>query len=205
MTGEPSGGHLDEATARTRRRWDRMAAGYDRRGDGMERWIIGDTRARLCEQARGRTLEIAVGTGRNLGHYREDAELTGIDLSPEMLAAARRRAAGLKRPLDLREGDAQKLPFDDGSFDTVVCTLSLCTIPDQRSAVAEMHRVLRPEGRLLLVDHIEYTRVPFRWIEHLRAAPRRRPLELVVEQGFAVERHDRLALGFVDRVVARRR
>lgn len=195
---------LDAATARVRQRWNRMAPLYDRCGPGAERWLIGDTRALLCGQARGDVLEIAVGTGRNLEHYPADTRITGLDLSPGMLAHARERAERLGIAVELREGDAQRLPFAAESFDTVVCTLSLCEIPDQRAAVAEMYRVLRPGGSALLVDHIEYARAPVRWIERLRSAPRSRPLDLVAEGGFTVERHDRLLLGFIDRVAARR-
>jgi ubiquinone/menaquinone biosynthesis C-methylase UbiE len=183
-----------------------MAAGYDR-GAGSERLLIGDTRARLCGQAHGRTLEVAVGTGLNLGLYADDVALTALDLSGGMLAVAADRAARLPLRVDLVQGDAEQLPFSGSAFDTVVCTLSLCAIPDQAAAVTEMHRVLRPGGHLLLVDHIEYARVPLRWVEWLRTrrhAARRRPLDIVVEAGFTIERHDRLALGFVDRVVARR-
>ncbi|WP_208113090.1 class I SAM-dependent methyltransferase [Actinorugispora endophytica] len=199
---------MDEHTERTREQWDRMSAGYDR-GAGAERWIIGDTRARLCGQARGRTLEVAVGTGRNLAFYPDDVELTAVDLSPGMLSKARAEAARLGRRVGLGEGDAQNLPFPDGSFDTVVCTLALCSIPDQAAGLAEMYRVLRPGGGLLIVDHIEYTRAPVRWIERRRgrrraAGPRRRPMDVAVEQGFVVDRHDRLALGFFDRVAAHR-
>jgi ubiquinone/menaquinone biosynthesis C-methylase UbiE len=182
-----------------------MAAGYDR-GAWIERFLIGDTRARMCGQARGRTLEVAIGTGLNLGLYPEDVELTGVDLSGGMLHVASARAADAHR-VALVQGDAQRLPFADAAFDTIVCTLALCAIPDQAAAVTEMDRVLAPGGRLLLVDHIEYTRVPMRWIERLRTrrqAPRHRPLDLVVEQGFQVDRHDRLTLGFVDRVAARK-
>ncbi|MBB4934226.1 ubiquinone/menaquinone biosynthesis C-methylase UbiE [Lipingzhangella halophila] len=204
MRNELGNGAPETPTERTRRRWNRMAQGYDRRGDRAERWLIGDTRAWLCGQATGRTLEVAVGTGRNLDFYRDEVALTGLDLSTEMLTVARRRATALDLRVDLKEGDSQALPFNDGDFDTVVCTLALCTIPNQRAAVNEMHRVLRPEGRLLLVDHVEYTRVPLRWVERLRAAPRTRPLDLVRENGFTVDHHDRLALGLVDRVVARR-
>jgi len=108
----------------------------------------------VCSRATGRVLEVAVGTGRNLGLYPPGVHLTGVDLSPAMLALARRRAADLGLDADLREGDAQALPFPDGSFDSVVCTLSLCAIPDDARAMAEMARVLRPGGRLLLLDHI---------------------------------------------------
>ncbi|MGI5121295.1 class I SAM-dependent methyltransferase [Marinactinospora thermotolerans] len=185
-----------------------MAAGYDR-GAGLERRFLGDSRGLLCGLARGRTLEIAVGTGRNLDRYPDGVEVTGLDLSPGMLARAARAAAGAGRRVDLREGDARRLPFPDASFDSVVCTLALCEIPDQATAVDEMYRVLRPGGALLLLDHVEYARMPLRLFERRRAArrgrpPRRRPVEVAVERGFAVERHDRLVLGFFDRVVARR-
>ena len=196
----------DERTERARREWDEMAAGYDR-GSWIEKFLIGDTRARLCGQARGRTLEVAIGTGLNLGLYPEDVALTGIDLSGGMLRIAATRAADVHHRVALVQGDAQRLPFDDATFDTIVCTLSLCAVPDQATVVAEMHRVLVPDGRLLLVDHIEYARVPMRWFERYRTrrhTPRRRPLDLVVAQGFHVDRHDRLTLGFVDRVAARK-
>jgi ubiquinone/menaquinone biosynthesis C-methylase UbiE len=97
---------------------------------------------------------VAVGTGRNLAIYPADVRLTGIDLSPRMLDRARDRAAALGRDVELRVADAQDLPFADEVFDTVVCTLGLCSIPDERAAVREMHRVLRPGGRLLLLEHV---------------------------------------------------
>ena len=92
--------------------------------------------------------------GRNLSFYPDGARLTGVDWSPAMLGIARERAAALGRDADLRQGDAQALEFPDGSFDTVLCALGLCAIPDDRRAVTEMARVLRPGGRLLLVDHV---------------------------------------------------
>ena len=112
----------------------------------------------VCARAEGEVLEIAVGTGRNLPHYPDDVRLTGIDSVPAMLDVARRRAVELGRPVDSRLGDGQALEFEDATFDTVVCTLSLCTIPDDRAAVAEVRRVLRPSGRFVLLEHV---RSPF--------------------------------------------
>ncbi len=123
-----------------RRRYDAVAGRYDRLIGVAERLLFGDGRRWVCAQARGEVLEIAVGTGRKLPCYPPGVRLTGIELGPAMLAIARRRAA------DLREGDAQALDFPDGRFDTVACTLGLCTIPDDRQAVAEAARVLRPGG-----------------------------------------------------------
>ncbi|WP_026122592.1 class I SAM-dependent methyltransferase [Nocardiopsis halotolerans] len=194
---------MDERTERVRGDWDRMSRGYDQ-GERLQRLVLGATRARLCGRARGRVLEVAVGTGHNLPYYPDGVEVTGVDLSPGMLARARARAAGLGGRVDLREGDAQDLAFGDGEFDTVVCALALCTIPDQYRALSEMRRVLRPGGLLLLVDHVEYTRWPFRLWEARKERPRRLPRSVAVEAGFTVDHHDRTALGFVERVVARR-
>lgn len=99
-----------------------------------------------CQKATGKTLEVAIGTALNLPHYPDDLELTGIDLSLEMLEFARERAAELGRMVDLREADAHRLPFENGSFDTAVCTYSLCNIPDPQRTVNEMKRVLKPGG-----------------------------------------------------------
>lgn len=193
----------DDATAQVRRRWERAAPRYDR-GAPLEGLVIADSRAWLCGRAQGRTLEVAAGTGRNLEHYNADVELTATDLSQRMLAEARTRARWLGRDVDFQEADAQRLPFSDRSFDNVVCALALCAIPDQRAGVAEMWRVLRPGGRLLIVDHVEYLRAPFRWREQRRPTPRSRPLALVRERGFVIDQDERLRWGLVERVAAHR-
>lgn len=204
---------LTEATNRVRRVWDKRASTYDRQMRLFERLLFGDGRDWVCSQARGEVLEVAVGTGRNLSFYPTSIRLTGIELSPVMLGIARRQAAALGHEVDLREGDAQALQFADESFDTVVCTLSLCNIPDDRKAVAEMKRVLRPGGRLLLLDHVPASSRLGRdvqWLleqltlrlegEHLL----RRPLEHVLAEGFEIERRERLKGGIVERISARK-
>jgi ubiquinone/menaquinone biosynthesis C-methylase UbiE len=109
---------------------DKQAPTYDRQMGFFERILFAGGREWVCERARGDVLEIAVGTGRNLSHYQGDVRLTGVELSAEMLAIAQRRAHDLGREVDLRQGDARQLEFDNSSFDTVVCTLGLCTILD---------------------------------------------------------------------------
>ena len=197
---------------RMRRHWDRQSAGYDQKMDRAER-LFGDTRTWVCGQATGQVLEVAVGTGLNLGHYPEDATLTGMDLSPAMLDVARRRAAELGRDVDLRVGDAQRLEFEDASFDTVVCTFGLCAVPDDGGAVDEMVRVLRPGGLLLLADHVVSTSAPIRLLQaaielySVRVDNeyfRRRPIEHVMAAGLAILRHDRFRRGIVERVTARK-
>ena len=155
---------------------------------------------------------VAIGTALNLPYYAKDVRLTGLDISPEMLTVARRRAAEARRDIDLREGDAHSLPFEEGSFDAVVCTYSLCNIPDPLLAVNEMKRVLKPGGRLILVDHIRAAMKPVFWlqkgIEFFSARlegehATRRPLEQVKSAGLEVVERQRLApAGVVERLVA---
>jgi ubiquinone/menaquinone biosynthesis C-methylase UbiE len=196
---------------RLRGLWERYAPRYDRDMGLFERLQFGGGRAWVCSQATGEVLEVAIGTGRNLPFYPKGVRLTGIDLSPAMLDIARRRAADLAREVDLREGDAQALEFPDASFDTVVCTLGLCGIPDDRKAITEMHRVLRPGGTLLLLDHIgshhTLIRLGQRLLEKLTLRmlgdyQTRRPLPLVQQAGFVIQHQERLKAGTVERLAA---
>ncbi len=158
---------VDVETGRVRGIYDAMAPRYDRMMALAERLLFGDGRQWACAQATGQVLEVAVGTGRNLARYPADVHLTGVELSPNMLAQAQARAETLHRVADLRLGDAQHLSFPDASFDTVVATLTLCSIPDDRAAVAEMARVLRPGGRLVLLDHVASPARPVRTVQRL--------------------------------------
>jgi len=196
---------------RQRRVWDQAAPGYDRQIAFFDRTWFSGGRAWIGQRARGRVLEVAVGTGRNLPFYQAEVTVAGVELSPAMLSIARQRAAGLGREADLREGDAERLPFDDASFDTVVCGLALCTIPSPAAAVGEMRRVLRPGGRLLLLDHIGSSWPPVyaaQWLlervtvrtagEHFT----RRQLPLVTAAGFGIVEAERLKAGTVERIHA---
>ena len=211
MTGTAKARTDQTPAARQKRVWDKAAPGYDKQIAFFERnWFSGG-REWLCERARGRILEVAIGTGRNLPRYPADVTITGIELSPAMLAIARQRATDLGRDVDLREGDAEHLPFDDTSFDTVVCALSLCTIPSPVAAVGEMRRVLGPGGRLLLLDHIGGSWPPVyaaQWLLErvtIRTAGEhftRRQLPLVKAAGFQIVETERLKAGTVERIHA---
>jgi thioredoxin reductase/ubiquinone/menaquinone biosynthesis C-methylase UbiE len=196
---------------RWQRKWDKHAASYDRSMGFFDRHLFGDTRQWICAQATGQVLEVAIGTGLNLPLYPPDATLTGIDWSPAMLDEARRRADQLGRTVDLRVGDAHHLDFPDNSFDTVVATFSLCAIPDHRQAIAEMIRVLRPGGALLLADHVTSSNPAARALQHvieLFSVPLagehylRRPADDVREHGLHIEANDRFKLGIVERLRA---
>jgi len=111
-------------------------------------------RERVVGAARGRVLEIGIGSGLNLASYHSGAqEVYGIDPSTALLAKAGDRLKSARIPVKLVEASAENLPFDDRSFDTVVMTFTLCSIPDATLAVREMRRVLRPEGELRFVEH----------------------------------------------------
>lgn len=203
----------DEQTERWHRYWNKKSQSYDREMRFFERVLFGDSRSWACSQATGDVLEVAVGTGLNLDAYPNEVRLTGVDLSEQMLAIAAARARGLGRAADLRHGDAHALPFDDSSFDTVVCTFGLCAIPDSDAALDEMTRVLRPGGRLILVDHVASTSRIARGVQRALESVTvpmasehflRRPLIKVRQRPFTVERVERFKLGLVERLVARR-
>ncbi len=202
-----------EATQAVRRVYEREAANYDRNVKLPERLLFAGGREWVCARAEGEVLEIALGTGLNLPHYPDGVRLTGIEFVPAMLDIARRRAVELGRPVELRVGDAQALEFEDATFDTVVCTLSLCTIPDDRAAVAEVSRVLRPGGRFMLLEHVRSPVRAVRGVQRLLAPAfvrfaadhvLREPLEHVQSAGFSIELFKRSKLGLVERLVARK-
>jgi ubiquinone/menaquinone biosynthesis C-methylase UbiE len=203
----------DVANRKLVRYWDKHADRYDQDMDFWDRHLFGASRSWACGRAAGEVLEVAIGTGRNLPFYPDGIRLTGVDMSVRMLGIAGDRAAGLGRQAGLRTGDAQALDFPDGSFDTVLCTLGLCAIPDDRRAISEMARVLRPGGRLVLVDHVAARLAVLRvlqWLYERVTIPlagehfRRRPLTHVRDLGFRVEQVERFRFGIVERLVARK-
>jgi ubiquinone/menaquinone biosynthesis C-methylase UbiE len=111
-------------------------------------------RRRVIGAAEGSVLEIGIGSGLNLPLYGSTVRaVIALEPSAELLRMARRRAASAIVPVEFLEGSAETLPLDDGSVDTVVTTWTLCTIPDAPRALAEMRRVLKPDGALLFVEH----------------------------------------------------
>lgn len=162
-------------------------------------------RKRVIAQARGRVLEIGVGSGLNLPIYEAASHVVGLEPSSRLLAMARAAAAGLDRSIELVEGVAEAIPLPDQSVDTVVSTWTMCSISDITRALAEMRRVLVPEGRLLFVEH---GRSPepgvVRWQNRLTPIWRRlaggchlnRPIDQLI--GAAGFRLDQLETGYMD-------
>lgn len=116
---------------------------------------IHEQRARITPLARGRVLELGVGGGLNLAFYdpRTTTSVTGVDPSPELRAIARDapRPAGLS--VEITAGEGERLPFADASFDTVLCTFTLCSVRSTTAVLAEARRVLRRDGQFLFCEH----------------------------------------------------
>ena len=208
----------DHPTASTetelvRRFYGRSAKSYDRWMRFYDRLLLDDRRRSICARSKGRTLELAVGTGLNLPLFPREVDLVGIDLSAEMLAIAGRRAGELGLQVDLKVDDAQALDLPDCSFDTVVATLFLSTVPDPRRASAERARVLKPGGQLLLLDHVRSPTSVVRALQRLldplmsrvfRVHLLRDPLYYLEPPGFRIESCERSRGGLIEEAVARK-
>ena len=138
-------------------RYDRMARVYDLYDAPMELLGTKKRRRALVSSASGTVLEVGVGTGKNLRYYAAGTEVAGIDVSSQMLQRAERRLASLRLKANLLEADVQDLPFDDDTFDVAVGTCVFCSVADPVQGLRELGRVVRPDGRILLLEHVRPT------------------------------------------------
>lgn len=121
----------------------------------VESWRFAAWRARLRERIRGPlVLEVGVGTGKNVRFYPSGARIMGIDLSPGMLDRAQKRVGAMGLDVELTEMDVQELQFPDQSFDTLFATFVFCSVPNPILGLKELRRVCKPEGRLILLEHV---------------------------------------------------
>jgi SAM-dependent methyltransferase len=143
-------GRLYDAT------WGRgFSALYDRCFKSAEDAGLRDLRRDLLTGARGRVLELGAGTGLNLELYPLDvSDLTLAEPDPHMVKQLRKRVAEMGSAAQVVEAPGEKLPFEDDSFDTVVVTLVLCTVPNPAATLAEIKRVLKPDGQFLFLEHV---------------------------------------------------
>jgi ubiquinone/menaquinone biosynthesis C-methylase UbiE len=173
-----------------------FAALYDPLSKRWEEKHGAEIKRKLLANARGRVLEIGVGTGLSFSHYPPVEELVAVDPSEPMLQRARERAAGIARKVTLVEAPAEALPFEDDAFDTVVSLAVLCTVDDQARALSEIRRVLRPGGRLVFLEHVRSADPKLAsWQDRLERPwgwfaggchPNRRTLEAIEAAGFDV-------------------
>lgn len=141
-------------TARTQARYQRIAPLYDAMELFAERRYA-DWQPRLWSLVQGsQVLEVGVGTGKNIPYYPDGVEVTAIDLTLGMLERAKSRAAELNVAVDLQLGDVQALDFPDETFDDVAATFVFCSVPDPVLGFDEIVRVLKPNGRLHLLEHV---------------------------------------------------
>src|SRR6266545_5544653 len=157
-------------------------------------------RERIIGAARGEVVEIGIGSGLNLPFYAAAERVIGLDPSRNLLAMARERSCETSTHIDLLEGTAEAIPLQDASVDTVAMTWTLCSIPDAARALREMRRVLKPDGRLLFVEHGRAPDAGVRWVQD-RLTPAWRHLSggchlnrdiggLIEAAGFHIERLD---------------
>ena len=156
-------------------------------------------RERVVSSAEGRVLEIGIGSGLNLPFYRSNVrEIVGVDPAPQLIAIARQLAGRLPMPVTFLEESAETISLDDNTIDTIVTTWTMCSVPQVGRVLAEMRRVLKPSGRMLLVEHglAPEVRVQ-RWQNRLTPAWKRvsggchlnRPIRTMIEDaGFSFDR-----------------
>jgi ubiquinone/menaquinone biosynthesis C-methylase UbiE len=177
------------------------ATTYDFALRGAEKAGMAERRRKLVSSARGSVLELGAGTGLNLAYYPAGLErLVICEPEPHMFKHLRKRAEKLGSSAELVQAQAEALPFEDDSFDTVVGTLVFCTIGDPRRALEEVRRVLRPSGSLLFLEHVRSDSPRLaRWQDRLSrpwgafaegCRCNQATVELLREAGFAVTATD---------------
>lgn len=147
------------STDKTKARYDRIAWMYDLSEYFVESLAFRRWRRRLWSQVpSGNGLEVGVGTGKNIPYYPPEARVTAVDLSPKMLKRARRRANRTEADVELMEMNAERLEFPDNTFDWAVATFVFCSIPSPVHALRELSRVVKPDGRIYLLEHVRIDR-----------------------------------------------
>jgi ubiquinone/menaquinone biosynthesis C-methylase UbiE len=170
-------------------------------------------RARLVALAKGKILEVGVGTGKNFKYYPAGADVTGIDIADKMIGIAKKKAKSLNLSFKIEEGDAQDLPYPDNIFDTVIATFVFCSVTDPIKGLRELRRVVKSDGKILLLEHVRIDtpiigwimdRLNFMIVRIVGANINRRTLDNVKAAGLLIEGIEHLGpMKMVKRVIAR--
>lgn len=193
-----------ESSGATENRYNRIARIYNLSEYLVERLLYRRWRRRLWSLVTpGRGLEVGVGTGKNIPYYPSDSRITAIDMSPKMLKQARRQADRLGAHVELVEMDAEHLDFQDDTFDWAVATFVFCSVPSAVEGLRELDRVVKPDGPILLLEHVRIDRPVIGSLMDVcnplavrvtGANINRRTVENVVRSGLRIEAVEDLAL-----------
>jgi ubiquinone/menaquinone biosynthesis C-methylase UbiE len=153
-----AGDVMDKNTEKIKRRYNRIAKVFDLTEVMMERGQMKLWRAALWKEAKGKILEVGVGTGKNIRYYPQDADITAIDFSERMLEKARVKAEKAGKNVDLKLMDVQQLDFPEDTFDTVITTCVFCSVPDPIKGLQEIRRVCKKDGQIIMLEHVRSKR-----------------------------------------------
>jgi len=158
---------MNKQTEKIRKRYNRISRVYDLMDKPMELMTPESWRAEILGQAYGKAMEVGVGTGKNLKYYPENLDITSIDFSDRMLEKAEEKARALNKEGHILKMDVQDLDFPDDSFDFVFTTYVFCSVPDPVKGLSEIRRVLKPGGKLLMLEHVRSKKKILGWIMDL--------------------------------------
>ena len=139
-------------TNKIKKRYNRIAGFYDILDKPME-MALSKWRNDLLSEAKGKVLEVGIGTGRNIPFYPNDIELTGIDFSPKMIEITQRKY-GDRPNIKILEMDAENMSFSDNCFDTVITSCVFCSVPDPVQGLREIKRVCKNDGKIVMLEHV---------------------------------------------------
>jgi len=147
-------------------KYDRISPIYDLMEAPVELFLFRKWRRAVLSDLHGSVLEVGTGTGKNLEYYPKDCKVTAIDISPKMLEHAKKRMAGMDN-ISLQVMDAELLAFADNSFDYVITTFVLCSIPNPVAALHEMRRVCKPDGLVINLEHMRSSNRMLTFLENV--------------------------------------
>jgi ubiquinone/menaquinone biosynthesis C-methylase UbiE len=137
----------------TQNKWDRASRTYDLFA-AVDDKRLGSEKQNLLAKARGKTLHVAAGTGNDFKFFPVGMDIVSIDISPKMLERAKIKAAAYKGSIELREADVHNLDYPEATFDTVTTVFTFCSVPKPIAGLLELHRVLKPDGQILMLEHV---------------------------------------------------
>jgi ubiquinone/menaquinone biosynthesis C-methylase UbiE len=142
----------------TQNKWDRASRTYDFFA-AVDDKRLGSEKQKLLAKARCKTLHVAAGTGNDFKFFPVGMDIVSIDISPKMLERAKIKAAAYKGSIELREADVHNLDYPEATFDTVTTVFTFCSVPNPIAGLQELHRVLKPGGQILMLEHVRSTAI----------------------------------------------